>query len=78
MNDSLLHREVTLWLNRAKSDLRVAYMAFKDDVPEFGLTCYLSQQCVEKAFKALLISFKIRFRHKHDLLYLSELLPADH
>lgn len=75
MSSDIREIEVLKWLDRAKSDLRVAKMAFKDMEPEFGLTCYLSQQCAEKSLKALLIKLNIRFSYKHNLDYLVAILP---
>lgn len=72
------HLEVQRWINKAKSDLRVARMAFNDSVPEYSLACYLSQQCAEKSLKALLIWLDVRFLYKHQLDYLVELLPPDY
>lgn len=70
--------EVKKWLIKAKSDLRVANMAFKDSIPEYCHACYLSQQCAEKSLKALLIWLDIKFSYKHQLDYLAELLPEEY
>ncbi len=78
MNNDLRELESLKWLDRAKSDLRVAKMAIADEEPEFGLTCYLSQQCAEKSLKSLLIKLNIRFNYKHNLDYLAGSLPPNY
>ena len=36
-------------VEKAKGDLRVARLAFTDrEGPEYGVACYLAQQCAEK------------------------------
>ncbi|MEW5921897.1 MAG: HEPN domain-containing protein [Bacillota bacterium] len=77
MNGREREREARKWLDKARSDLRVAGMAFENAEPEYDLACYLSQQCAEKSLKALLIRLGIRFAYKHDLDYLIRLLPLD-
>lgn len=78
MNSKERKQEAEKWLAKAKSDLRVAKMAFEDAEPEYHLSCYLSQQCAEKALKALLIRLGIKFAYKHDLEYLVGILhPED-
>ncbi|CEP69239.1 HEPN [Moorella glycerini] len=78
MNTEEREQEALRWLDKARRDLRVARMAFNDEEePEFGLACYLSQQCAEKSLKALLIRLGIKFAYKHDLSYLVELLPPE-
>ena len=70
------------WLNRAASDLAIARAkiegAYLEDL------CYHAQQCVEKAFKAVLLHRQRGFPYIHDLAELAnriELsglpLPAD-
>lgn len=77
MNSREREQEAQKWLDKARSDLRVARMAFENAEPEYDLACYLSQQCAEKSVKALLIRLGIRFPYKHDLDYLIRLLPPD-
>ena len=75
MNNSEREQEALKWINRAKKDLRAAKTLFADEEPDYELSCYLSQQCVEKSLKALLIWLGIKFAYKHDLEYLAGLLP---
>ena len=53
------------WMNRACSDLAIAKAhiegAYLEDL------CYHAQQCVEKAFKAVLLQRQGRFPYIHDL-----------
>jgi len=78
MNAKERKEEALKWLKKAKGDLRVARLAFEDEAgPEFGLACYLAQQCAEKSLKAFLISAGIEFSYKHDLEYLIELFPPE-
>ena len=59
------------WLNRARSDLALAKSRC-DDVYLEDL-CFHAQQAVEKAIKAVFISYKWKFPYIHDL---SALLTA--
>ncbi|PRR71966.1 HEPN domain-containing protein [Neomoorella humiferrea] len=78
MNNEERKQEALRWLKRAKGDLRVARLTLGDEEgPEYGLACYLAQQCAEKSLKAILISMGIKFSYKHDLEYLVEILPAE-
>ncbi|MEI7813116.1 MAG: HEPN domain-containing protein [Ignavibacteria bacterium] len=56
----------TSWLKRAKSNLIRAKLPRQDEVFLEDL-CYDTQQSVEKALKALLIFYKIKFRYVHDI-----------
>jgi len=78
MNTEERKQEALKWLKRAKGDLKVAKLTFQDkEGPEYGLACYLSQQCAEKSLKAFLISTGNKFSYKHDLEYLADLLPPE-
>ncbi|KYH32986.1 HEPN domain-containing protein [Neomoorella mulderi] len=78
MNVEERKQEALKWLKKAKGDLRVARLAFTDrEGPEYGVACYLAQQCAEKSLKAFLISTGIEFAYKHDLEYLIELFPDE-
>ncbi|MGA3058534.1 MAG: HEPN domain-containing protein [Candidatus Limnocylindrales bacterium] len=65
------------WLTKAKSDLAVARLVLQRD-PEMEpwLAAYHAQQAAEKSLKALLIARSIEPDRKHDLVKLSEGLPA--
>jgi HEPN domain-containing protein len=60
------------WLEHARSDLKIAQAS----VPDVYLEdlCYHTQQCAEKALKALLVLHKIKFPFTHDL---SELITLN-
>lgn len=60
------------WLHRAASDLAIARSIIEEAYLED--LCYHSQQCVEKAFKAVLLLKKGAFPYTHDLAALASLL----
>ncbi len=63
--------EVSDWLEEAKVDLNRARRALDDG--DYSLSCYMSQQTVEKALKAVMIGLKReRPPHFHDLSALYE------
>jgi HEPN domain-containing protein len=53
------------WLNRARSDLAIARSSIEGAYLED--LCYHAQQCVEKAFKAVLLKRRGSFPYVHDL-----------
>jgi HEPN domain-containing protein/predicted nucleotidyltransferase len=55
------------YVAKAESDYRGAAILRAAPEPEFGLVCFLSQQCVEKYLKALLQEREIRFPRIHEL-----------
>lgn len=61
-----VREEVIDWIEEAKVDLKRAERSLSEG--DYSLSCYMSQQAIEKSFKALLI-FKKRVRppHVHDL-----------
>jgi len=66
----------SVWLQRARSDLRLAEAALKTIgvVPEDA--CFHAQQSAEKALKALLIAHGLPFPRTHVLETLLDLLKA--
>jgi len=62
------------WLLHARSDLALAQIAPPDDVMLEGL-CFHAQQAVEKALKALLISYHRDLPRTHNIGALLDLLP---
>ena len=60
------------WLNRANSSLVIAKKD-SDDVYLEDL-CYQAQQAVEKAIKAVLIKYDVKFPYVHDIAKLLVLL----
>jgi len=62
-------------MNYAETDLRAAYALL--DGEEFfpRQICFLSQQCAEKAIKAILIYEEVDFPKNHDLDRLRDLVP---
>jgi len=61
------------WLKKAESDLLVAKHVLTDLWPkQIHISCYHSQQCVEKTFKAILVAHGIAPPKSHDLLFLCQ------
>lgn len=66
-----IREEAIDWLEEAKVDLKRAERSLNDE--DYSLSCYMSQQAIEKSLKALLISKKrIRPPHTYDLTVLYE------
>ena len=62
------------WLLHAQSDLALARISPPEDVMLEGL-CFHAQQAVEKALKALLVSYNLEFPRTHNIGSLLDLLP---
>lgn len=60
------------WINRARSDLRLARNRL--DGVYLADLCFHAQQAAEKAIKALLVQRGVRFPYVHDLARLLALL----
>lgn len=68
---SSLRSDVLDWLEEARADLVRAERALRDE--DYSLSCFLSQQAVEKALKAASIALaRTRPPHFHDLTALYE------
>jgi HEPN domain-containing protein len=65
------------WLSFAKSDLALAKVDKTTSISYESL-CFHTQQAVEKALKALLISDKIEFPRTHNVRILLDLLKIKH
>ena len=65
--------EALEWANYAEEDLIVARSALKHRNPLTTASCFHSQQCAEKYFKAILISKNVEYPKTHDLLILNTL-----
>ena len=67
------------WVRKAEADFTSAEREFRArKKPNYELSCFLSQQCLEKYLKALLQERGIRFGRTHDLGVLLDLIaPAD-
>jgi len=73
-----IREEVFDWFEEAKADLKRAIRSLNNN--DYSLSCYMSQQAIEKALKALIIGLKHkRPPHVHDLVvlyeYVRDLLP---
>jgi HEPN domain-containing protein len=76
MNEDDVQAEALKWLRYAQEDLDSAEtLARSDGYPR--QICWLSQQCVEKALKAVLVLLQIDFPRTHDLDVLLNLIPED-
>jgi len=64
------------WIDKADSDYRSADRELypTEGKPNFDLTCYLCQQCVEKYLKGLLQHHGAAFPRTHDLVVLLDLI----
>jgi HEPN domain-containing protein len=76
MNDRLSPESPQAWLERARSDLALAHAALS--LPDVLLedACFHTQQCAEKALKALLVQRGIPFPRTHVVETLLDLLEA--
>jgi HEPN domain-containing protein len=61
------------WVEYAEEDLILAKSALKRRKPLTIGSCFHSQHCAEKYFKAILVSQNIEFPKTHDLLILNTL-----
>jgi HEPN domain-containing protein len=67
--------EARVWMNYAKTDLRAARALLESDEFFPLQICFLSQQCAEKAIKAILVFEEVDFPKNHDLDRLRDLIP---
>ncbi len=65
--------EALEWVEYAEEDLTLAKSALRRSKPLPIGSCFHSQQCAEKYFKAILVSRNIEFPKTHDLLILNTL-----
>lgn len=77
MNQNDSDSETIIWLNYSLDDLKTAklILSTKDDWIVPRNICYLCQQAVEKAIKAIYVSENQRFHKIHDLDSLKNSLP---
>jgi HEPN domain-containing protein len=61
------------WISHAKSDLRLAQIASKDEFVRKEQACFHAQQAAEKGIKAVLLSREIGFPLIHDIEQLLEI-----
>jgi len=67
--------DARVWINHSGSDLRAAVTLLKSEEFFPLQICFLSQQCAEKAVKAILIFEEVNFPKIHDLDRLRDLIP---
>jgi len=65
--------EAVEWAEYAEEDLIMAKSALRRSKPLTIGSCFHSQQCAEKYFKAILVSQNVEFPKTHDLLILNTL-----
>ncbi len=71
MSSRILREEALDWFEEAKADFQRATRSLNDK--DYSLSCYMSQQAIEKTFKALIIGIKRRSPPRvHDLVMLYE------
>ncbi len=63
-----------MWMDRARKDLRAAER--NQEIGEFDVAAFLSQQAAEKALKALHLQRSGKFEKIHDLVRLGSQLRA--
>lgn len=63
------------WLDYAETDLRAAHALLESGDFFPRQICFLSQQCGEKAIKAILVFEEVNFPKNHDLDRLRDLIP---
>ncbi len=67
--------DARIWINYSESDLHAANTLLKSKEFFPLQVCFLSQQCAEKAIKAILIFEEVNFPKIHDLDRLRDLIP---
>ena len=65
--------EALEWVKYAEEDLIMAKSALRRSKPLTIGSCFHSQQCAEKYFKAILVAQDVEFPKTHDLLILNTL-----
>ena len=68
--------DAKVWLDYAESDLHAAQTLFESREFFPLQICFLSQQCAEKAIKAVLVFEEVNFPKVHDLDRLRDLTPS--
>ena len=77
MNEAEHLRETQHWLRYAHEDLAGAETLLEQRVVVPRHICWLAQQSVEKALKAILVFLALDFPRRHDLDALRNLVPED-
>ena len=67
--------EAKRWPEYAETDLRAAHTLLESGEFFPRQVCFLSQQCGEKAIKAILVFEEVNFPKNHDLDRLRDLIP---
>jgi len=77
MNDTEHRAETRRWLRYAREDLEGAETLLERRIVVPRHICWLAQQSVEKAIKAICIFLGLDFPRRHDLDALRNLVPDD-
>ena len=77
MNEAEHLVETQRWLRYAREDLEGAETLLEGRVVVARHICWLAQQSVEKAIKAILVFLTLDFPRRHDLDALRNLVPDD-
>jgi len=75
MSEAEIAQETRSWMSQALENLRIAESAMQGVKPGISTACYLAQQSVEKAIKAVLIFLQIEFQFTHEIEPLLKLVP---
>jgi len=77
MSESEPSLEARRWLRYAHEDLEAAEALVGQPYAAARHSCWLAQQAVEKALKAILVFLQVDFPRSHDLDALRHLIPSD-
>ena len=69
-----MNEDVTQWLGFANEDLRMAKLAFEEEI--YNQVCFHAQQCVEKSIKAAILAQGTTPRRSHVIVDLMNDLSA--
>lgn len=65
--DSIIKKEISVWLHKSNEDLRAAEVDLAAQPPLLSDSLFHCQQACEKVLKALLCGLQTPFRKTHDL-----------
>ncbi len=77
MNESNNGNPTNLWIQRARSDIRLSEVAINTQGVMYEDSCFHAQQCAEKSLKGLLSHKRIDFPRTHSIELLLDLLKKN-
>jgi len=75
INEEEIAQATRNWMSQALENLRVAESGMQGVRPGINTACYLAQQSIEKAIKAVLVFLQIEFPFTHEIEPLLKLVP---